>query len=380
MIRSSKVITASSYLSMFFLGVGTTIVGAAARNIGLSPSQIGLLISVQNVGFILAVIAAGAFSDIYEKPKILFIGSIILSIAFYTFYLKTSFLINFLIMFFIGVGNGMYEGVTDTMLLDIHKKKESLYININHFFVTFGSLMITLYLIFLQMNWRKSVTQSAILLLLLAILFAFIKIKNKKTSVGRLIERLNFLSHEKVVSILFLATICSVGLETGSVGIMTTFLMELRNFSQVTSKIGLIVFLSGIASGRLSIGFFTKDKQIFNFILVLSGLASFFFSGLYFINIEGLTYVMIFLSGITLSAIFPLILTLAGITYRDISGTVLGIIKMAIPVGGIIIPFLISIISKYFNFRISLILFPIIAFIGFFILLINREKFQSYNL
>jgi len=58
----------------------------------------------------------------------------------------------------IGVGIGTYEGVTDTMLIDIHPQKESLHININHFFVTFGSILITVYLIFLQMDWRNAVT------------------------------------------------------------------------------------------------------------------------------------------------------------------------------------------------------------------------------
>ena len=50
MIRNVKAITASCYLSMFFLGVSALLIGAAARNIGLSPYQIGLLITAQQVG------------------------------------------------------------------------------------------------------------------------------------------------------------------------------------------------------------------------------------------------------------------------------------------------------------------------------------------
>ncbi len=53
MIRNVKALTASSYLSMFFLGLTVTVIGAAAKNIGLSPTQIGLMLSVQNVGFIM---------------------------------------------------------------------------------------------------------------------------------------------------------------------------------------------------------------------------------------------------------------------------------------------------------------------------------------
>jgi MFS family permease len=74
MIKSVKAITASSHLSMFFLGVSASLLGAAARNIGLSPSQIGLLIAAQNLGFILSVSVSGALSDTHEKPKILVVG------------------------------------------------------------------------------------------------------------------------------------------------------------------------------------------------------------------------------------------------------------------------------------------------------------------
>ena len=54
---------------MFFVGLTAVIIGAAATNIGLLPHQIGLLMSIQNVGFLLAVIISGALSDTYEKPK-----------------------------------------------------------------------------------------------------------------------------------------------------------------------------------------------------------------------------------------------------------------------------------------------------------------------
>ena len=67
MIRNKGVLTGSSYASMFFLGVGTVIIGAAAGSIGLSPYQTGLLVSAQNVGFICAVLIAGALADSTDK-------------------------------------------------------------------------------------------------------------------------------------------------------------------------------------------------------------------------------------------------------------------------------------------------------------------------
>lgn len=36
---------------MFYLGEGSTIIGAASCSIGLSPYQIGLLFATQDIGF-----------------------------------------------------------------------------------------------------------------------------------------------------------------------------------------------------------------------------------------------------------------------------------------------------------------------------------------
>jgi len=131
MIENKNVISGFCFLSMLFLGVGSTLIGAAARNIGLTPFQIGLILSIQNFGFMLAVTVSGALADTYEKPKILFVGSIILAASFLTFYVTDAFFLNLVIMFFIGIGIGSYEGVTDAMLLEMQKGRESIYININ---------------------------------------------------------------------------------------------------------------------------------------------------------------------------------------------------------------------------------------------------------
>ena len=92
MIYNRKIITSSSFLAMLFLGVGYSLVGAAARNIGVTPAQIGLLLAAQNVGFGVAVAIAGALSDTQPKPRILLIGSILLAAGLLGFSCRTHLL------------------------------------------------------------------------------------------------------------------------------------------------------------------------------------------------------------------------------------------------------------------------------------------------
>ncbi|HXW00984.1 MAG TPA: MFS transporter, partial [Anaerolineae bacterium] len=285
MIKNIKAMTLSSYLAMFFLGVGASLIGAAARDIGISPAQIGLLVAVQNIGFILSVSLAGALADIYEKPKILLVGSLLLAFSFFTFYLSPVFWINLALMLLFGAGMGVYEGVADVMLLDLYPDRAGLHININHFFVTFGSIVIAAYLLFLQMNWRQSVIQAGLIVLLLAIFFGLAKLKNRPKQVERFSQRLHLLSRDRRVVVLAIATALAVGVEISSISLLTSFLVELRGFSQTTSKIGLIVFLGGIASGRLLVGFLTQKRQIVTYLLTLLGVSVLFFSGLFFLEL-----------------------------------------------------------------------------------------------
>ena len=379
MIKNITAITASSYLGMFFLGVAASLIGAAARNIGLSPYQIGLMITAQNIGFMLAVLVSGALADTYAKSKILFTGSMILAISFFVFYLTKNFMLNLIIMAFIGIGIGTYEGVTDAMLLEIHPKRESLHINVNHFFVTLGSIIITLYLIFLQMEWRAAITQSAIVVLILALIYSQISLAKRKSAAESYLQRLRVLTREKIVVVLFIATIIVVGCEAATIGILTTFLMDLRGFDQISSKIGLITFLVGMASGRLLIGFFTPKRQITNLILALFGFSIIIFSGLYFLDLGAFTSGAVFLAGLSMSAILPLMLTLAGLLFKKMAGTVLGTIKVAIPIGGILIPFLLSLVSKYGSFRSSLLLFPLGLFTAFLILFYTLRSIKKFE-
>ena len=165
--------------------------------------------------------------------------------------------------------------------------------------------------------------------------------------------------------ILFLVTILAVGVELSTIGILTTYLMELRDFTQLTSKIGLITFLGGVASGRLILGLLTSEDKILRNLLWLFGCAIVLFLGMYLFDLKGFTLPVIFLAGITLSAMLPMVITLAGLLFKDHSGTVIGFIKLAIPVGGILLPFIMSLISRVTTLQTSLLVFPLAYVLAF---------------
>ncbi len=379
MQNNIKALTLASYLSMLFLGISSAFVGATARNIDLTPFQIGLFLTIQNIGFMLAVMFSGALADTLEKPRILLVGSLILAFSFFTFYMTGIFWLNLVIMMLIGAGVGTYEGVTDAMLLDMHDRRQSLHINVNHFFVTFGAILITLYLIALQMDWRIALVQSAVVVLLLALFYAFARLKPKEKQVEPYWQRLRILTRDPLVVALFIATVMVVGVEIGTIGILTTYLMDLRGFTQTTSKIGLLTFFSGVAAGRLIIGFFGRSERITQNILLLFGSATIVYGLLYYLNLGQWSYITTFLSGLAISALLPLMITLAGQLYPQMAGTVVGSIKVAIPIGGILVPLLMSILSRSTTFEVTLIVFPLALLIAFVVLFLAFRTIPATN-
>jgi predicted MFS family arabinose efflux permease len=370
-LRATRTLTLSSYLSMLFLGVSSALVGAAARNIGLSPFQIGLMIAVQNVGFMLSVSISGALADSLEKPKILFAGCLILGFSLLAFYLTPIFWVNLLLMFLIGIGIGVYEGVTDAMLVDLHADRISRYINLNHFFVTFGSILIVIYLTYLQMGWRIAVVQSAVVVLILAVYFLVTHLAPRPSGENYM-DRIKILVRERAVIVFFLVTIIVVGVESSSIGILTTYLMDIRGFTQVTSKIGLTVFLSGMAIGRIVVGMLARQDKIYQILVALFVLAVVFFSLMYFVGLGDLTLAAVFLAGLALSALLPMMLSLASLLYPTAAGTVMGTIKIAIPLGGIIVPFLMSVVSASGSFQVSLAILPAFLLLGLVLIVFSR--------
>jgi fucose permease len=138
----------------------------------------------------------------------------------------------------------------------------------------------------------------------------------------------------------------------------------------------LIVFLGGIASGRLLVGFLTQKRQLVTYLLTLLGVSALFFSGLFFLELGDLIYLAIFLAGLALSAILPLIITLAGLLYQEMAGTALGVIKTAIPLGGIVLPFLLALTAQNVSFQVSLLLFPLACLLAFGILFFEIQPYK----
>ncbi|TVQ20688.1 MAG: MFS transporter [Spirochaetaceae bacterium] len=365
MIKSVRVATGSMFASMFFLGIGVSIVGATAFRVGYSPGQIGYLLGAQNLGFGIAVLLGGAASDLYPKPRILTIGLVLLALAFATLYRSDSYALNLLIMVLMGAGMGGAEAVTDALLLDMHTKNESRYVVINHFFVSIGSAVIALYLMLLDLDWSGALFQVAATIGALALIAGFLRPPEQPRAVLKPADILATLRQDSSIVLLFVSGACAIGLGIGSTGIIASYLSELRGFTPGGAQLGLLLFLSGMAIGRIIFGLLVPHGRARGIVSVGFVAAGLLLSTLYLIALPvWAVYPLLLLSGMSVAPLLPLTIALAGLRFRHIAGTAMGVIKVAIPVGGILFPSLIGLVADTVSFSVALYAFPVIAIIG----------------
>ena len=379
-MRIGTTATGLSFGAMFFIGVGITVLGAAARNIGLDAAQIGLLQTVQNLGFMASVILFGTLADSFSKPRLLVIASLVLAGGFFFLYRSPALAFNAALMFCIGVGIGGYEGTTDPLLLQLHGGRPGFIINLNHSFVTAGGIAITAYLLLLQFDWQRSMVQSAGAVAVIAVGFVLLpRDTGPSGAAGGLVaapslgERWRLLRREPTIFILLAAMTATMGFQIGTAGMLTTYLMEFRGFDQTNSKVALILFNVGVIAGRAVLGLLTPRRHIYPTLVVMLGLAAGVAALTYAVDLGRLTYLVVFVSGLTVSILLPMITTLAGLIYTTSAGTAMGVIKMGIPGGGILVPLCVSVVARLASASVARWVFPGVLAVACVMLVTGRR-------
>lgn len=358
-IKSVRVATTTAFVSMFFLGIGVAIVGATARSVGLAASQIGYLVAAQNAGFAIAVVAGGILADRYRKSVILTAGLLMLGLSFALLYRSERFAANLAVMSLMGLGMGCAEAVTDAMLLEMHTRNESRLVTLNHFFVSAGSVVITLYLMALELNWQSALLQIAIALGALGVVATLLHPPGQEAAAPEGGVILRELWRDPGIILLFLAGMGTIGLEVGSAGVITTFATELRDLDPRAAQIVLTLFLVGLAAGRILVGVIGRGTRPEATALV-SAAAAVVLSILFYVVSMPFAALLLFASlvGLSIAPLLPLTIAIAGLRHRSAAGTTMGFIKLAIPVGGIVIPGVVGLTSDLLSFQTALYLFP----------------------
>ncbi|MFC1707988.1 hypothetical protein ACFL59_14425, partial [Planctomycetota bacterium] len=190
-------------------------------------------------------------------------------------------------------------------------------------------------------------------------------------------QRMLAIERKPALLLLFVAAVLAVVLELGTVGYLTSFLAGVHGSSETCSRAGLVVFLVGIAAGRLVIGLAVKRRLMLWTMAALFLLSALLYAGLYQVELGRLLFAIVFLAGFFTSALFPLIIAQAALAAREAAGSVIGVLKLAIPAGGLVGSLAISWAAHGHGLRDALWLIPAAAVLGFCAILLTARSLRS---
>ena len=373
-------ISAGAFVSMSFVGMSRTFLGTAfpgiRSSLDLTLLQAGTLTALLQLGFTTAVIVGGPISDIIKKSMILMLGCLLMGASLILFGFSDWFWLSLIGITFIGMGGGMIESSSNPLLIQLFPGRESMVMNLHHFFFAMGSLggpLIIGAALSKSIPWQWGYMGFGFFVLIVFLFIFFQRASAPPKRGGFDMRPIGRLMTDKIFLSLFLITFFNSGTQNGICFWMVTFLKETKDLSIAMAGASLSLFFVCVAVGRLfSSGLITR----FHETKYLVFLFSFLFVSLFFSILAPGKWAILFfaLCGLAHSGIYPSLLAMTGKIYQEAPGAAMGILTTRGGLGSIFLPWLMSFVSQLTNLQFGFLTFEVFVI---FSLVLMGIQFRS---
>ncbi len=364
-----------SYVSMLLLGIYITVyqsaIGTIAKEYDLNDTAVGIIISLHFIGSVLAPVAFGEISDRVGKKAVVILAFCLFVLGLSGVYLAQGIFIIALGIFLIGCGFAVIEGTLSGVLAEVNPEKTGRVMNFSQMFFSIGAVVGPLIFIFMTdrfKGWRG---------IFLAMLLAFVTVtiymfqlqlggvKRRPANDKGLISLV--LLKEKIFLLLCISMFAYVGIEEGIAFWLGSYFEN--NFDSTSlGAYTLSGYWGSMIIGRYLAGRFHDKYPLFLKWGLLISLISIIIALIVKINL--LTAICFLFTGFGLSAVWPIIMSIAADRYPQYNGTAMGIMMTCGAGGGTAIPLLTGIISGYTGVETAFWIIPMIIIVV--IILLSR--------
>ena len=358
-------ISSGAFVSMSFLGMSRTFLGTAfpaiRSSLDLTILQAGTLTALLQLGFTTAVFIGGPISDIIKKSSILMLGCLLMGASLILFGFSDWFWLSLIGITFIGIGGGMIESSSNPLLIQLFPGRESMVMNLHHFFFAMGSLggpLIIGAALSESIPWQWGYMGFGFFVLIVFLFIFFQKASAPPKRGGFDMRPIGRLMTDKTFLSLFFITFINSGTQNGICFWMVTFLKETKDLPIALAGASLSLFFVCVAVGRLfSSGLITRFHETKYLVFLFSFL---FVSLLFSILAPGRWAILFFaLCGLAHSGIYPSLLAMTGKIYREAPGAAMGILTTGGGLGSIFLPWLMSFVSQLTNLQYGFLTFEV---------------------
>jgi fucose permease len=350
-------------LMSFFVASFCDMVGIGVDRVKsdfeLSNTLVQLIPSVVFLWFFILSVPIGILQDRIGKRNVLNLGMLItffgmmLPFFFYTFEMVlTGFAL-------LGIGNTIVQVSANPLLVDVvPSANRSSFLSLSQFVKSLGSMMaapLAGWFALKYGDWKLLFVVFGVVSLITILWLSSINIEEKKNTE----ERATFISSFKLlgnsfIAVMVLGIFLIVGIDVGVNSISGQYFLSKFGSEQTLAESGRSVYFFGKMLGTFGGAILLVKISSRKFFIwsTVSGLISIFL--LFVVPSEMAALVIIFIIGLGLSNIFPLIYSLTVERYPTRANEISGLMIMAIS-GGAVLPLLMGWVSDLFNVGISII-------------------------
>ncbi len=333
-----------------------TIFGAALPRIldefGWSYTVAGVVLAASPAGFCASTLGCGLLLERFRARPLFLFGLALGAVCIGLFARFPSPLLNFLLNLGLGVAQGFIEVVTELEVIHMERQGQGRLMNLLHAGYCAGAIAGPAAVGALERSgagWSAVFPAfGALLLLLFAVFFPvrFPEPGRDRPSEPRGGMRLAL---EPLVLLLAAAMFIYVGSELGLSSWTSEYFVKELGAPVTTGALALSALWVGLLCGRLAISLGYRGTRHELILLLLGALCTLGLTGILLLRGQAAVMVLVFVTGVGYSGVYPLLITLVGRHHR--SGVAVGTVTMGAGIGSLLFPLLMAVIAERFGLR-----------------------------
>ena len=344
----TKVLIAG-FTGMIFFGVAFVILGAVMPSLlekfSIDHTQASMLAGLLPVGILLGSLLFGPVIVRFGYKSLIITASLTTFFGLQWLALSETITSARISIFLIGLGGGVLNGLTNSLVSDISTDRErASNLSILGVFYTAGALTIPLLFATLSgiFTYAAITSGAGFLVLLSALYYIFINFPQAKHKQGLPLIKMLSVAKEPFVLLLSFILFFQSGIEGISNNWIPEYLKSYKEFGNENSMLALTALIAGVGIGRALLGFILRRTQggvvlSVSMIMVISGATLLEFTSSNLMVFSGISLI-----GIGFASTFPIVFSMLGTKYREVSGTVFSFALVIALTGNTLLNFLIG--------------------------------------
>jgi fucose permease len=337
-------------------GILFTIIGAALpqiiRAFHWSYTLTGVVLAASAIGYFLSTFLCGFLVQRFSPRLVLVTGLLLIAVCMVFFMRWSSPWLNLALNLLIGLGQGTIEVVTNLEVIHMERKGQSRLMNLMHAAFSVGAIVGPVAVgILVGMGLRGTVVFLAAAgpIAIMALLFGTAKFPPLAQEDEHGQRQGLRLLRSPILLLLTLFLLLYVGAELGVSTWVSEYFVKVLSTTASTGAFSVSLFWLGLFTGRLGVSLLYKGSRQELILLALSLLSAIALGFVLLVSSTAAVAVGVFLTGLGLSALYPLVMTMVGRYFK--SGFAVGTAATGGGLGSFTFPFLMAVLSESVGLR-----------------------------